>query len=100
MDKITRQCPQTTTFLKRKESRSGIEPRSFRLPAQRLTARPNRLTRDGCMVGFIFCRAHPKFRFPAPSPRRKDVVNQCLEFACRVVSEEVLTGTEIPGGGE
>ena len=28
-----RQCPQTTTFLKRKESRSGIAPRSFRLPA-------------------------------------------------------------------
>ena len=44
MDKVTRQCPQTTTFLKRKESRSGIEPRSFRLPAKRLTARPNRLT--------------------------------------------------------
>ena len=33
MDKVTRQCPQTTTFLKRKESRSGIEPRSFCLPA-------------------------------------------------------------------
>ena len=33
-----------TTILKRKESRSGIEPRSFRLPAYRLTARPNRLT--------------------------------------------------------
>ena len=31
MDKVTRQCPQTTTFLKRKESRSGIEPRSYRL---------------------------------------------------------------------
>ena len=31
-DKVTRQCLQTTTFLKRKESRSGIEPRSFRLP--------------------------------------------------------------------
>ena len=44
MDKVTRQCPQTTTFLKRKESRSGIEPRSFRLPTKRLTARPNRLT--------------------------------------------------------
>ena len=28
LDKVTRQCPQTTTFLKRKESRSGIEPRS------------------------------------------------------------------------
>ena len=25
--------PQTTAFLKRKENRSGIEPRSFRLPA-------------------------------------------------------------------
>ena len=33
MDKVTGQCPQTTTFTKRKESRSGIEPRSFRLPA-------------------------------------------------------------------
>ena len=43
MDKITGQCPQTTTFLKRKESRSDIEPWSFRLPPQRLTARPNRL---------------------------------------------------------
>ena len=43
MDKVTRQCPQTTP-LKRKESRSGIEPRSFRLPAYRLTARPNRLS--------------------------------------------------------
>ena len=30
MDKVIGQCPQTTTFLKRKESRSGIEPRSFR----------------------------------------------------------------------
>ena len=30
---VTGQRPQTTTFLKRKESRSGIEPRSFRLPA-------------------------------------------------------------------
>ena len=43
-DKVTGQCPKTTTFLKRKESRSGIEPRSFRLPAYRLTARPNWLS--------------------------------------------------------
>ena len=42
-DKVTRQCPQTTTFLKREESRSGIELRSFYLPAYRLTARPNQL---------------------------------------------------------
>ena len=31
-DKVTRQCPQTTCF-KRKESRSGFEPRSLCLPA-------------------------------------------------------------------
>ena len=33
-DVVTRQCPQTTTFLKRKESRSGIELRPFWLPAK------------------------------------------------------------------
>ena len=33
MDKLTRQCPQTTIFMKRKESRSRIEPRPFCLPA-------------------------------------------------------------------
>ena len=32
-DKATRQCPQTTTFSKRKERRSGFEPRSLCLPA-------------------------------------------------------------------
>ena len=32
-DKVTRQCPHTTTVLKRRESRSGIEPRPFCLPA-------------------------------------------------------------------
>ena len=32
-DKVTRQCTQTTTFLNRKNSRSGIEPKSFCLPA-------------------------------------------------------------------
>ena len=33
-DKATRQSPQTTTFLKKKESRSGIEPRPFCLSAK------------------------------------------------------------------
>ena len=42
-DKVTRQCPQTTTFEEKGEP-SGIEPRSFRLPAYLLTARPNRLS--------------------------------------------------------
>ena len=32
-DKVARQHPQTTIFSKRKESRSGIKPRSFRSPA-------------------------------------------------------------------
>ena len=31
-DNVTRQSPQTTTFLKRRESRSKIEPRPFCLP--------------------------------------------------------------------
>ena len=31
-DKVTRQCPETQ-FVKRKESRSGFEPRSLCLPA-------------------------------------------------------------------
>ena len=30
--KVTRQCPQSTTLLKRKESRSGFEPKSLCLP--------------------------------------------------------------------
>ena len=31
--KVTRQCPQPTAFVKRKDSRSGIEPRPFCLTA-------------------------------------------------------------------
>ena len=38
---IKTKCPQTATFLKREESRSGIEPGIFCLPA---VARPKRLT--------------------------------------------------------
>ena len=32
-EKVTRHCPQTTTFMKRKENQSRFEPRSFCLPA-------------------------------------------------------------------
>ena len=32
-DKVTRQCPQTTAFLKKRQSRNGFEPRSLCLPA-------------------------------------------------------------------
>ena len=34
-EKVTRQCPQTTTALKRKEGRRGIEPRPLCFPACR-----------------------------------------------------------------
>ena len=57
-DKVTRQCPQTTTFLKRKKSRSGFELRFFCLPAQSLTARPSRLTsfrRNAVQVCSVLC---------------------------------------------
>ena len=40
--KVTRQCPHFE-ILKREESRSGIEPRSFCLSAKCLAAMPNRL---------------------------------------------------------
>ena len=42
---VARQCPQTTIFPKRKESWSGIEPKSFCLQAWSLAARPNRFTK-------------------------------------------------------
>ena len=37
---VTGQCPQTTTFLKRKESRCGIGPRSFRLQVWSVLVKP------------------------------------------------------------
>ena len=43
-DKVNKTVSTNHNLLKRKESRSGIEPRSFRLPAYRLTARPNQLS--------------------------------------------------------
>ena len=58
MDEVIGQCPQTTTVLKRKESRSGIKPRSFRLLTWRLTAMPNRLTAfGGVHIPFIYSHA-------------------------------------------
>ena len=46
-DKVTRQCPQTTTFEEKGE------PRSLCLPASRFTARPNRLTTDCCSMAAL-----------------------------------------------
>ena len=61
--KVTRQSPQ---LLKRKESRSGIEPRSFRLPAYRLTARPNRLSRPSRSYGALGFNAQSTVYVPPP----------------------------------
>ena len=41
-DKVTRQCPKTTAFLKRKQSRSRIEPRPFSLPTKKANTLPYR----------------------------------------------------------
>ena len=46
-DKVTRPCSQTTTFEEKGEPKR-YRTRSFRLPAYRLTAKPNRLS-------FVFC---------------------------------------------
>ena len=49
---IHKDSVQKAQLFKRKESRSGIKPRSFCLPAKRFTARPNRLTRWAYGDGF------------------------------------------------
>ena len=73
-DKVTRQCPQNTA-LKREESRSRFEPRSFCLPAYRLTARPDRLTK------VCVCLPHtPSTAFlhlPPKEACRKPVLGVC-----------------------
>ena len=67
-DKVTRrQCPQTTTFMKRKGSRSGIEPRPYRLPALHLTARPMRLTMSGRSPEDEKNSPWARYRNPPPS---------------------------------
>ena len=64
--------------LKRKESRSGIEPRSFRLPAYRPTARPNRLSiqYEGWMEIYIW-RIKTSTQNLASSQRQIRTVHRC-----------------------
>ena len=67
-DKVTRQCrQQATNFFKRRDSRSGMEPRPFCLPAQRLTARPHQITDNASNHGLIYIYVHalipPESRF-------------------------------------
>ena len=66
MDKVTGQCPQTTTFLKRKESRSGIEPRSS---AYQPTALP--LGQTGSRFRQLFFMCYTCFCFVAELVRVK-----------------------------
>ena len=91
-DKVTRQCPQTTTLLKIKESRSRFEPRSFRLPARRLTTRPNRLT--AAHVHLSGLQHSNPGSSTSPWPRREVQWNgQCSrgQFSC-LIAAHVIRG--------
>ena len=61
-DKVTRQCPQTNFWRERKAKVSGIELRSFCLPAWCLTAKPAPLTSESvvfpryCICSWSVCR--------------------------------------------
>ena len=78
-DKVTRPCPQTK-LSKRKESRSGIEPRSFRLPAYRLTARPNRLSASKSLLHSPLTLSLPQ---PVKFPSWKMQGRACKQYIFR-----------------
>ena len=54
--KVTRQCPQITNVEEKGEPKRGNEPASFRLPAEHLTTRPSRLTRNTLLCHFAYLR--------------------------------------------
>ena len=67
--KVTRQCPQTTIFEKRREEKGEpkrIEPRPFCLPAKRLTARPHRLTIVSMFHAQVLYSPTPGIHAPIP----------------------------------
>ena len=82
--KVTRQCPQTTFEEKG-------EPKRYRTEVLPLTSLPTALplgqtgsqTLGPCCPTRIAVSTHSEHRFPAPPSKlcKKDVVNQCLEFA-------------------
>ena len=69
--------------MKRKESRSGIEPRSFRLPAYRLTARPDRLSTRAFHL-------HPDIQPPTDESRRWNC--RCTQQRSQVASVDRRSG--------
>ena len=92
MDKVTRQCPQTTTFLKRKESRSGIKPRSFRLPA-----RPNALPL-GQTGSHLRYKTRPVFIYPLIStcPLHPPSMHCKTRPVTRPVKREIFPRENVP----
>ena len=66
-DKVTRQCPQTTTFEEKGEPK---QPRSFCLPAYRLTAGPNWLSHS----------RHRSSMHLYPVPPEHAMLVYCAEF--------------------
>ena len=69
-------------LLKIKESRSGIEPRSFRLPALHLTARPNRL---------IEMQSDTRNRIYKSNGNLQDVIHSCPLFVQSLIRSDSHT---------
>ena len=79
--------------MKRKESRSGFEPRALCLPAQRLTARPNRLTWrmylwwNLCALYLLACQVKVTVQRPPCLPHKLKCSNRpCDELCCSGVN--------------
>ena len=59
-----------------KEGRSGLEPRSFRLPAYRLTARPNRPTYTGKNHTSVLHSAHRQRNWGEVIPHKAHIMGK------------------------
>ena len=78
-------------LLKRKESLSRIEPRSFRLPAYRLTTRPNRLSVGQLLPKRVkYPHRHPFLFLFLPHPHENSLCSQPIRGKVR------LTGRIFP----
>ena len=78
-DKSTGRCPQTTTFMKRRESRSGIEPKPLCLPVYRLTARPNGFISSLYQEGHL----HSTDNYPSGSGHAHNLQDECEAYRTR-----------------
>ena len=82
--KVTRQCPQTTTFLKRKESQSRVQPRSFCLPLGQTGSRP-----DKSCEAIIHTPSIAFRHLPPNSARFSDATEGVLFISAQLSSDAV-----------